>query len=715
MTFRVLGYTCLIAAVSIGIAQRNPFSPPQAKVQYAPDRTCDLLHVTVDIDIDYPNRTLTGKSVNTLSPLRNGLSEIMLFAGTSLELSSVKVNGTVAQYRRDGKRLFITTGPLTKGKQITVEIAYSAKNSRGGGFGSGGGGFHWIAPRDGEPDRVGFWTQGETDYNCEWAPTWDYPNDLATSETRTTVQADWDVIGNGVLVSAKESADKKRKTYHWKMDQPHATYLLAIYGGPLDIKTDKWEGIDLIYAVPRGSGYLIDNSFGDTKDMLSFFSKTLGVKYPWPKYAQAAMYNFGGGMENVSATIIGEGNLSEARDGFRRTASLNAHELAHQWFGDLVTCAHWGDIWLNESFATYLDAAYMEHSRGSAAYQWDIDDNSRSYFAEARRYKRPLSTRLYAGLDDVFDSHAYPKGSVILHTLRRQLGDETFYAGLNHYLTKWRHSPVESAQLRRAFVDSTGINVEPFWAQWIDAPGHPVINYSWTYEAGKLRVNVKQTQDTSAGTPIYQIPTKIGYSDGGAFKSLPVTLSKADETFEFPLPAKPKAVLLDPDHDFLREIPTYNWSAEELPVILQHSTNAPYRQQAMTMLLRDPSDANIKLVTDLVAKDRSLEQPVFRQLTPLINLNKPELRGFWMGQLNHPNMDRQAQAVSALSRLPKDEATIARFKTLVKDQAPIQVVVGAINALATWDKAGSEAVFRKAQGIKDRRSRIKRAADQALG
>src|SRR5690606_29764352 len=140
--------------------------------------------------------------------------------------------------------------------------------------------------------------------------------------------------------------------------------------------------------------------------------------------------------------------------------------------------------------------------------------------------------------------------------------------------------------------------------------------------------------------PIYQIPTKIGYSDGGAFKNLPVTLSKADETFEFTLPAKPKAVLLDPDHDFLREIPTYNWSAEELPVILQHSTNAPYRQQAMTMLLRDPSDANVRLVTDLVAKDRSLEQPVFRQLTPLINLNKPELRGFWMGQLSHPNMDR---------------------------------------------------------------------------
>jgi aminopeptidase N len=704
-----------LATTLLASAQsRSPFSPPQAKLHYAPDRTCDLLHLAVDIDVDYPNRAFNGKSVNTLSPLRSGLSEIMLHAGADLTLSSIKVNGVEAKYRREGTSVFITTGPLTKGKPIQVTIVYSSKNARGTGFGSGGGGFHWISPNATTPTRVGFWTQGETGYNSQWAPTWDYPNDLATSETRCTVQADWDVIGNGVLVSTTPSADKKRKTYHWKMTQPHATYLLSLYGGPFDIKKDKWEGVDLWYVVPRGSGYLIDGSFSDTPDMLSFFSKTFGVKYAWPKYAQAAMYDFGGGMENVSATILGEGGLTEPRDGFRRMASLNSHELGHQWFGDLVTCAHWGDAWLNESFATFLEMIYMEYSRGKDAYAWEIEDATRSYLGESRRYKRPISTHLYSNPDAMFDSHTYPKGGTVLHTLRRLIGDEAFYGSINYYLTKWRHTPVESAQLRRAFAESSGFNAEPFWAQWIEAPGHPVLDYSWTYDAGKLKLTVKQTQDTANGTPVYNIPTKIGYSEGGAFKFAPVRLSKTEETFEISLPSKPKAVVLDPEHDFLREIPTLNWAPEELPYIVKFSPNAPDRQEAFNRLLRDPSDANIKLATEVVSADKDLEQPAFRQLNALVNLTKPELRSFWMAQLDHPNLDRQAQAASALSRLPSDPATVAKFRLLVNDKAAIQVVVTAINSLATWDKKGNEDVFKKALNIKDRRSRIVRAAEAAL-
>ena len=689
---------------------RNPFAPPQAKLFYAPDRTCDLLHVAVDLDVDYAGRTIKGKSVNSMAALRSGIQEVLIHAGTGLDIQSVKVDGRTAKFRRAGKDLFIETGLLAKGKPFQIEVAYQAKDSRGTGFGSGGGGWHWISPRDGIADRVGFWTQGETQYNSEWAPTWDYPNDLATSETRTTVQSDWSVIGNGVLVS--DRAEGQKRTFHWKMDQPHATYLLALYGGPFDIKKDKWEGIDLWYVVPKGLGYLIDDSFGDTKDMLSFFSKRVGVKYPWPKYAQVAMYDFGGGMENVSATILGEGSLTDRRDGFRRMASLNAHELGHQWFGDLVTCMHWGDIYLNESFATFMDAIYMEHSRGSAAYQWAIEDDMRSYFAESRRYKRPLSTKLYANPDSMFDSHSYPKGAAILHTLRRQLGDDPFFAGLKHYLDKWRHTPVESAQLRRALSDSTGINVEPFWAQWIDSPGHPVLDYSWTYDGGKLKVTVKQTQDTASGTPIYEIPAHIGFSDGGAFKLLPLRISKAEETFELALPAKPKAVLLDPNHDFLREIPTLRWSSEELPFIFQFAPNASDRQDALAKLAA-ASNPDLALIRQVLEADRDLEQPVFRS-TGLDALVVPDMRAFWLGQLGHPNIDRQVQASSALARLPKDAPTVARFRSLINANAPIQVVVNAINALSAWDKAGNVDVFRRALEIKDRRGRIKRAAEEAL-
>jgi aminopeptidase N len=439
------------------------------------------------------------------------------------------------------------------------------------------------------------------------------------------------------------------------------------------------------------------------------------------------MYDFGGGMENVTATILGEGALTEARDGFRRMASLNAHELAHQWFGDLVTCSNWGDVWLNESFATFMESLYMEHSRGPDAYAWEVDGNSRSYFQEARRYRRPLSTRLYPNPDSLFDSHAYPKGAAVLHTLRRYMGDDAFLAGLRHYLNKHRHSPVESANLRQAMAEATGINVEAFWAQWIEKPGHPVLDYTWTWKPdgpemgpGKILLTVKQIQDTSDGTPIYDIQTEIGYVRNGlgpeGFITAPIRITKAEETFEIPSESQVLTVVLDPNHDFLREIPELHWTAGELPLIFTAAKSAPIRQEALTRLLAagPPNEATLKMITDQVAADKDREQPAFRNLQQLAALEKPELRSFWLGQLSHANSERQATAVSALAKLPAEPGTIQRLRFLVSDSSPLQVVVNAINALAAWDAAANKDVFEKAKEIKDRRGRIARAAEAAL-
>ena len=710
-----------LSIVSIASAQtpartrQSPFAPPNASLHYALDRTCDLQNVDINIDIDYPNRTFTGTVVNTFSPLRSGVNEVMIMAGIPLNITTVKVDGVPAKYRRDGRLMYITVPTTKRGKAFKISIDYGAKNTKARPFGGGGGGFHWIEPTKDNATHIGFWTQGESETNSEWCPTWDYPNDMTTSETHCTVQSDWDMIGNGSLIDTKLSEDKKRKTYHWKMSQPHATYLLTLVGGPLDIKKDNWEGVELWFVTPRGEGYLIDNSFAHTKDMLSFYSSAFGVKYPWSKYAQNAMYDFGGGMENVSATTLGEGSLSEARDGYFRMDSLNSHELGHQWFGDYVTCKDWGDTWLNESFATYLQVMYFEHSRGKDAYDWEVDDNMRSYFQEARKYKRPISTKMYPNGDAMFDSHTYPKGGSVLHTLRKKIGDEAFFGGLNYYLTKWHNTPVESAQLRRAFTEYSGINVEPFWAQWFDKPGHPVIDYAWTYDAGNVKLTVKQTQDTSDGTPLYDVMTSVDFiRENGAHTLLPVHLSKAEETFEFPSGSKPGAVVFDPEHVFLREIPKLNWSDNELPLILKYGKNAPDRQEAMRRLMDKPSDATIQMVADVVAADKG-QFLAFRNINALVNTSKPEMRGYWMKMLDHPNFDRQANAVNALAKLPADPATTARFKSLVNDKAPIQVVVGCIGALATWDKAGNNALFKAAQNIKDRRGRIKAAADRALG
>jgi aminopeptidase N len=704
------------------LAQRqNPFAPPSASLHYALDRTCDLQHVAIDIDVDYPNKVYTGHIVNTLAPLRNGITQVKLMAGPILEILKVTVDGASAHYTRSGRNLIIDTPGAKKGKAMQIAIDYVGKNSRAASFGAGGGGWHWINPREGQPaTRVGFWTQGESEFNSDWAPTWDYPNDMTTSDESCTVPADWTVVGNGVMTSNKLSEDGKRRTFHWNMKLPHATYLLTLVGGPFDIKKDKWEGVDLWYVVPKGDAQYIDATFGDTKDMLSFYSTMLGVKYPWPKYAQNAMYDFGGGMENVSATTLGDGELTEERSGFRNAASINSHELGHQWFGDYVTCKDWGDIWLNESFATIMQFLYFEHSRGKTGYEQEIDDAMQEYFAESRRYKRPLSTKMYPNGDAMFDSHTYPKGGSILHTLRRWLGDENFRAGLNLYLNTWKHTPVESAQLRRAMTEATGINCEAFWAQWIEKPGHPVLDYTWKREGGKTLLTVKQTQDTSDGTPVYDIPAYVAVLAQGTVITVPVHLSKTEETFELPVSATPDAVVLDPNHDFLREIPNPHWSDSELVAVLKWAPNSDDRALAMSKILSNlPSDEAAKAVTlHMVAGEISADTgqfPAFRSIRQFGSVATPEFRTLFLSLLTHANFQRRTEAVVALGRLPQDAETTKRLRDLINDKAPIPTVVAAIQALAKWDKAVNQDVFKKALTIPSRGDRIKRAAQAAIG
>ncbi|RYG32935.1 aminopeptidase, partial [bacterium] len=652
---------------------RNPFTDG-AKLQYAPDRDFDLLNVFVTTDVDYANRGIKGSSENTLAPLRDNVKSIVLNASTALNISELTIDGMRATYKRDGDRLIIETPSARRGKAMKVRAVYAASNQKGGGFGSGGG-WHWIEPQKnlaadamlpwGVPNssRQGFWTQGETEYNREWAVTWDYPNDLATSETVTTAPADWTVIGNGVLRGERKSSDGKTKTWTWKMDQPHATYLLAIYGGPLDVKKDTWRGKPLWYVTPKGLGYLIDDSFGDTKDMLTFFSDRLGVEYAWPKYAQVAMWDFGGGMENVSATILGAGSLTESREGFRDMSSLNSHELGHQWFGDLVTCKDWGDAWLNESFATFLQMIYFEHSQGANGYAWEVEDAMQGYFRESRRYKRPISTKLYKNGDAMFDSHTYPKGGAVLHTLRRKLGDEAFYGSLKDYLTKWRHTPVESAQLRRAFTESTGTNAEPFWAQWFEKPGHPVLEFTYAPGANGTTVTIKQTQDTSDGTPVYDIPTKVAAFDGnGGMKSFDVHITKTEETFNIP-GTQAVAVLLDQDHDFLRELKWPDYDVPALRAILQTAPNAVDKQRSLDLLLKKSQEAGDLELAMRVAAESANRFPAIRSLQSIADRKSEDTRAFFLAQLAHPDYDRRAQAVRALAGLPRNESTEAKLRT----------------------------------------------------
>ena len=469
----------------------------------------------------------------------------------------------------------------------------------------------------------------------------------------------------------------------------------------------------LIYVVPRGKKALIPDSFGDTPDMLSFYSKMTGVKYPWEKYAQNAVYDFGGGMENVSSTTLGERSLTDARAGFRDMASLNSHELAHQWFGDYVTCKTWGDAWLNESFATFFQILYFEHSRGKNAYDNEIAQNTGSYIQESRRYKRPLSTNFYSDPDDMFDRHTYPKGGVILHTLRREIGDTAFFAGINRYLSVNAHRPVESQDLCKAMTDASGVNTQPFFDQWIYKPGHPVIEWEQAYDADKKEVvvKVKQTQDTKDGTPVYTVATKIGVIADGKLVKTAVTLNAAENTFRIPAATKPDAVLFDADRDFLREIGKEpERSAGENLAIFRLAPCAPDRENALARLMKDkPSDDAVKTVVGVLRGDTA-QFPAFDDLTALGDLKREDLRPFWREELRHADFDRRVAAIEALGKLPATPEDTATLRALVTDTAPYAVVVSSLRTLSSWDAAGSADVLLRAAQMPSLRETVRDTA-----
>lgn len=665
----------------------NPFSAPDATVHYAPSRTFDLLDVSYSFDVDYPNRKFSAVAVNTATALLSGTTQHRLNASRRLSIDSVEFNGRPAKYSRDDEGILIETPPTKAGEKLVFRIAYHSQKTAG----QQGGGWHWHEPIKSDPSKVGFFTNGETADTRDWCVTWDYPNDFATSETRTTVRKDWSVIGNGLPISDTPTADGKRHTVVWRMNQPHATYLTSIVAGPFDIHKDTWRGITLYYVCPKGMGGKLDYSFAHTKDILSFYSDKLGVKYPWPKYAQDCTYDFGGGQENVSATTYGI-FLTDSREDRYGMDWLISHETGHQWFGDLVTCKDWGQIWLNESFAEFMEMSWTRQSRGPVEASREVESESQGYFQESRRYKRPMATNFYQNPDVMFDQHTYPKGGVLLTSLRMQLGDEAFYAGLHRYLTQKRGGPVESNDLCEAMTEASGINLHPWFDQWIYKPGHPVIDWSWSWDDAKKEVvvKVKQTQDTSKGTPIYDVPTHVGLLAGNSITRFPIHLSAAEQEFRLPSSNKPESVAFDPDHEFLREIPKMPWAPEELMAVLRADPNPIDRAYALRKLLTGtPSDSTIHDIVDVLKADQG-PWPAIQDTGRLGNLKRPDLRSFWEAELRHESYARRAGAARALANLPDSSGML---RTLIDDHQPYAVVEAALRGLSDQDFAGSKTLI----------------------
>ena len=522
------------------------FAFPGTQPKFAPDRVVDIVHILLEIEVDPAARTVAGTA--TLRAAAIAPTKVVELDAVELTIEGVTANGKDAAFRHDGKKLRIELATeLQPAEELVLAVSYRGAPRRG---------LYFTAPDDGYPDKpIQVWTQGQDEDSRYWFPCFDAPNEKATSEVIAKVPAGMFALSNGTLLSDRTQGGKR--IVHWRLDVPHSCYLVTLAVGDFATIETKWRDVPVVYYVQRGLEAECERTLARTPEMLELFSTKFGVAYPYPRYSQVFVADFiFGGMENTSATTLTDTVLIDERASIDYDIdSLVAHELAHQWFGDLVTCRDWGEGWLNEGFATYAEYLWREHHEGRDAADLELEEWGDSYMGEdSGRYRRTIATKLFDEPIDIFDSHLYEKGGRVLHMLRHYLGDTAFFRTLAHYLTKHRHGLVESRDLARAVEDATGKVVDWFFSQWvIDFAGHPelAIAFKWEPDTQLMVVTVEQHQHVDAKTPLFRIPTTLRFRIGDLDVDVPIEIKEAKQTFRLKLEAEPSQAIFDPGHVLL--------------------------------------------------------------------------------------------------------------------------------------------------------------------
>ncbi len=561
-------------ALATGVAGPDPrYALPGTEPRYAPDRAFDTTHIRLAIDLDLRARSARAACTTTLTAFRDGARELTFDA---VGFRDVRVYGAARRrlpHRYDGRKLTVTLPrALAAGQAAAVRVEYRVVRPKLG--------LHFIAPDRAYPTRPRqVWSQCQDEYARYWFPCHDAPHEKTTTELSATVPEGFVAVSNGRLVARRRvgPAGRGRVTWHWRLGTPHSPYLVTLAVGRFRELRDAWRGIPITYYCERGREADTRRAFGKTPKAMAFFSRATGLRYPYEKYAQVAAAEFiYGGMENTTATTQTDTVLHDARAHLEvepMATGLMAHELAHQWFGDLLTCRDWSHAWLNESFATYFDALFVEHDRGRDAFARQMWENARGYLEEDKeRYRRPIVTNLWRTPSDLFDRHLYEKGACVLHMLRYLLGDADFWRAIRHYVrTHRRSASVETADLIVAIEEATGVNLRRFFDQWVFKAGHPEyrVVYWWEGRTRRAQLVVRQTQKTGDDVPLFAMPLEVEFvwGRGAADRRRARERVEAKEhRFSYRLPREPEMVRIDPDHWLLGRfdvtLPLACWRAQ---------------------------------------------------------------------------------------------------------------------------------------------------------
>ena len=646
--------------------------------------------------LNIPKQSFRGTCSIRINPVRSGIDKLTLDA-VNLNIESVKVGATEQNFDSDGEVLQIQLQEPTEAYQpITIAIDYWVEKPQRG--------LYFVGPDKNYPDKpTQVWTQGEDEDSRFWFPCFDYPGQLATSEIRVQVPRQFLAISNGELISAKNDGDDK--IYHWSQTQVHPTYLMTLAVADFAEIKDEWRGKPVNYYVERRREADAKRSMGKTPQMIEFFSEAFGYPYPFPKYAQVCVDDFiFGGMENTSTTLLTDRCLLDERATLdnRGTESLVAHELAHQWFGDLVVIKHWSHAWLKEGMASYSEVLWTDKEYGKEDAAYYMLNEARSYLAEdSSRYRRPMVTHVYREAIELYDRHLYEKGACVYHMIRAELGDELFYKAIHTFVRDNAHKTVETIDLLRAIEKATGRNLMFLFDQYVYRGGDPdyKVAYSWDGDSKLAKVTVTQTQvkdsknDNGNSKDVFDLKIPIGFgykpekeADDESYarsttnlKTFTVRVYEREQSFYFPLEEKPAFISFDVGNKYLKTV-ALEYGVAELKAQLQFDPDPVSRIYAAHALAKKGGLEAVKTLSEVLKKEPfwGVRVEVAGQLVE-IKLDQA-FEGLVSGLRDKDARVRRA-VVGALGKIKTHETFKALRSILEKGDASYYVEAAAASAM----------------------------------
>lgn len=508
--------------------------------QYARDRLVDVKHQKIEFTPDFDQRSLAGTTTTTFAPIAKPLASINLDA-FDLQVDTVESDQAIESWDYDDSRIAIFfKQPIQPGIDASITVTYSAE------------------PKDGlffRTEAMGYpagddhlWTQGEPEKHRYWFPGYDFPNERFTTEVICYVPEAMTVLSNGTLISDTVTDGVRR--VHWHQQKEHVNYLVSVIAGYFQKLEDKHGELPLAFYTTPSNFDVAENSFRDTKKIITYLEGEIGMDFPWAKYYNVCVADFiAGGMENTSISTLSNNTLFSKDSGnLRSSHRLDAHEVTHQWFGDLVTCKDWSNLWLNEGFATYYTHLYEGHKNGAEAQRYGLYRDLLR--VTGTNDDKPIVWRGFSDPWEQFDYRAYPKGSWVLHMLRSKLGDDLFRKCVKTYLDRNINTSVETSDLKEAFEDVSGLGLDEFFDQWVYHGGNPQLDvkYSWDGKGKKAKFTIKQTQKISERVMLFdfELPIRVVGASGKVYNHI-ARVQKASADYTFSIPESPAIVRIDPE------------------------------------------------------------------------------------------------------------------------------------------------------------------------